>query len=127
MSRLVARGSASLAHSLKMTAGFVGGSGFARGCSEDLLSRGYRHDHVWTGAGLGKGLKEIPEILRLTTPAVAITFPSGDRTGLPPVTKPTPPPTPDGRTGRVPAGCVFWVKAAELDLQHGPRGPRQEL
>jgi len=24
-----------------------------------------------------------------------------------------PPPTPDGRTGRVPAGCVFWMKGAE--------------
>jgi len=26
---------------------------------------------------------------------------------------PKPPPTPDGRTGPVPAGCVFWSKAAE--------------
>jgi uncharacterized protein (DUF169 family) len=24
-----------------------------------------------------------------------------------------PPPTPDGRTGRVPAGCVFWMKGAD--------------
>ena len=24
-----------------------------------------------------------------------------------------PAPLPDGRTGRVPAGCVFWMKAAE--------------
>ncbi len=24
-----------------------------------------------------------------------------------------PEPLPDGRTGRVPAGCVFWMKAAE--------------
>ncbi len=24
-----------------------------------------------------------------------------------------PPPLPDGRTGRVPAGCVFWMKAAD--------------
>jgi hypothetical protein len=34
--RLVARGSASLAHSLKMTAGFVGDPAFARGCSEHM-------------------------------------------------------------------------------------------
>ena len=28
-------------------------------------------------------------------------------------TSPCPRPSPDGRTGRVPAGCVFWMKAAE--------------
>ena len=31
-----------------------------------------------------------------------------------------PPPTPDGRTGRVPAGCVFWVKAAERTFSTVP-------
>src|ERR1700761_4531081 len=36
--------------------------------------------------GWVSGGKELEEILRLTTPAVAITFPSGDRTGLPPLT-----------------------------------------
>ena len=27
--------------------------------------------------------------------------------------EPMPAPLPDGRTGRVPAGCVFWMKAAD--------------
>lgn len=47
--------------------------------------------------------------LHLTTPPVAITFSADAPAGVAPFDAPMPAPTPDGRTGRVPAGCVFWV------------------
>jgi uncharacterized protein (DUF169 family) len=56
---------------------------------------------------------ELQEILRLATPPVAITFSAQPPDGVAAFDDPMPPPAPDGRTGRVPAGCVFWVRAAE--------------
>lgn len=56
---------------------------------------------------------ELTGLLRLEAPPVAITF-SGDRpAGVDPYDAPMSEPTPDGRSGRVPAGCVFWIKGAE--------------
>ena len=40
---------------------------------------------------------------------------------------PMPGAMPDGRTGRVPAGCVFWMKATESTFCDRRRGPRQLL
>ena len=51
--------------------------------------------------------------LSLPTPPLAITFAAALPDGVPAFDEPMPPPMPDGRTGRVPAGCVFWIKAAE--------------
>ena len=34
-------------------------------------------------------------------------------------------PLPDGRTGRVPAGCVFWMQGGRAHVHHRRRGPRQ--
>ena len=50
--------------------------------------------------------------LHLTTPPVAITFGADAPSGVDPFSAPMPDPTPDGRTGRVPAGCVFWMHGA---------------
>jgi uncharacterized protein (DUF169 family) len=50
--------------------------------------------------------------LHLTTPPVAITFSTTAPDGVEPFDAPMPDPTPDGRTGRVPAGCAFWVHGA---------------
>jgi uncharacterized protein (DUF169 family) len=50
--------------------------------------------------------------LHLTTPPVAITFGADAPAGVDAFDAPMPDPTPDGRTGRVPAGCVFWVHGA---------------
>ena len=47
--------------------------------------------------------------LHLTTPPLAITFTAAAPAGVEPFASPMPDPTADGRTGRVPAGCVFWV------------------
>jgi len=55
----------------------------------------------------------LTEALRLTTPPIAITFSQSAPDGVAPFDAPMPAPTPDGRTGRVPAGCVFWTKALD--------------
>ena len=55
----------------------------------------------------------LTEALSLTTPPIAITFSQSAPDGVAPFDAPMPEPTPDGRTGRVPAGCVFWTKALD--------------
>jgi uncharacterized protein (DUF169 family) len=51
--------------------------------------------------------------LHLATPPLAITFTDEPPAGVTPFADPIPEPLADGRTGRVPAGCVFWIEAAE--------------
>jgi uncharacterized protein (DUF169 family) len=51
--------------------------------------------------------------LHLTSPPLAITFSEAVPPGLPAFDEPMAPVADDGRTGRVPAGCVFWLKAAD--------------
>lgn len=55
---------------------------------------------------------ELASILKLQTPPLAITFSTEAPAGVKPFDSPMPEPMPDGRTGRVPAGCVFWIEAA---------------
>src|SRR5215510_11301646 len=50
--------------------------------------------------------------LHLATPPLAITFSDDAPDGVPAFGAPMPDALPDGRTGRVPAGCVFWIEAA---------------
>ena len=54
-----------------------------------------------------------PTRSELATPPIAITFSDAPPDGVAPFDTPMPEPTADGRTGRVPAGCVFWTKAVE--------------
>jgi uncharacterized protein (DUF169 family) len=56
---------------------------------------------------------ELRALLSLETPPLAITFSTEAPPGVPAYEGSVPAPTPDGRTGKVPAGCVFWVKASE--------------
>ena len=51
--------------------------------------------------------------LSLAAPPIAISFRAGPVDGIAAFDEPMPAPLPDGRTGRVPAGCVFWMKAAD--------------
>lgn len=51
--------------------------------------------------------------LHLTTPPIAITFGVAPPAGVAAFDDASPPATPDGRTGRVPAGCVFWMKSVD--------------
>jgi uncharacterized protein (DUF169 family) len=59
---------------------------------------------------LAQGLNDT---LNLTAPPIAITFSDDAPPGVDPFDSPMPSPTADGRTGRVPAGCVFWIRAAD--------------
>ncbi len=64
------------------------------------------------------------ELLSLEIPPIAITFFEAVPPDVPVYEGVTPPPTPDGRTGKVAAGCVFWIQAAErtfatLPADHG--------
>lgn len=51
--------------------------------------------------------------LSLTAPPLAITFSAEPPAGVAPFDEPMPEPLADGRTGRVSAGCVFWMRATE--------------
>lgn len=53
----------------------------------------------------------LAETLGTDVPPVAITFSDAPPQGIPAFDDPMPPPTSDGRTGRVSAGCVFWMKS----------------
>ena len=55
----------------------------------------------------------IESLLQLDTEPLAITFSESRPAGVPSFDEPMPPPSADGRTGRVPAGCVFWFKAVD--------------
>jgi len=55
----------------------------------------------------------ITSALNLTTPPIAITFSDSSPAGVEAYAAPMPQSTPDGRTGSVPAGCVFWTKAVD--------------
>lgn len=56
---------------------------------------------------------ELSYILSLQTTPLAITFSQDAPAGLSSYDAAMPEPTADGRTGRVPAGCVFWIKAQD--------------
>ncbi len=55
----------------------------------------------------------LTDALGLATPPIAITFAASAPTAVTPYGGTHPEPTADGRTGAVPAGCVFWMKATE--------------
>jgi uncharacterized protein (DUF169 family) len=51
---------------------------------------------------------------------IAITFLDAPRADIPAFEAAMPEPTPDGRTGRVAAGCVFWMHGAERTFSTAP-------
>jgi uncharacterized protein (DUF169 family) len=55
---------------------------------------------------------ELTDTLHLASPPLAVTFSASPLPGVDLFHEPMPEPMADGRTGRVPAGCVFWIKAA---------------
>jgi uncharacterized protein (DUF169 family) len=62
-------------------------------------------------AGLAQ---ELTSVLKLAAPPIGIAFRKpGDADGVPRYPSNPPPPTADGRTGAVPAGCFFWFKAVD--------------
>ena len=64
---------------------------------------------------LASQAEELAQLLRLAAPPLGIAFRAEAGEGAAPrIASNPPPPTPDGRTGAVPAGCVFWFKAVDL-------------
>jgi uncharacterized protein (DUF169 family) len=55
----------------------------------------------------------LTESLHLETPPIAITFRTDTSDAVSAFTEPMSDPEPDGRQGRVSAGCVFWVRALD--------------
>jgi uncharacterized protein (DUF169 family) len=53
-------------------------------------------------------------------PPIAITFDGAEAEPFAAESVPMPEPTSDGRTGRVPAGCVFWVHALDRSFTTRP-------
>ena len=58
--------------------------------------------------------------LHLTVPPITISFTDDVDASLPSFEEPMSEPTADGRSGRVPAGCVFWIRAAERSFATAP-------
>lgn len=58
--------------------------------------------------------------LHLSVPPVAISFEDAPPADIPSFDEPMSDPAPDGRTGRVPAGCVFWVRATDHSFSTVP-------
>jgi uncharacterized protein (DUF169 family) len=63
---------------------------------------------------------QLAEVLHLAVPPVAITFAGDVPEGVARFDGPMSEPAEDGRTGRVAAGCVFWVRAAEATFSTVP-------
>lgn len=55
---------------------------------------------------------ELTNVLGLAAPPIAITFSNDAPAGVERFDAPMAEPTAGGRAGRVPAGCVFWMRAA---------------
>jgi uncharacterized protein (DUF169 family) len=56
---------------------------------------------------------DLMDALGTQVPPIAITFRNDVPAGIDRFDAPMPAPTADGRTGRVPAGCVFWMKSTD--------------
>ena len=56
---------------------------------------------------------DITDLLGLSTPPLGISFHAGPVEGVDAYGETYPAQTDGGRTGAVPAGCVFWIKAAD--------------
>ncbi len=57
--------------------------------------------------------ERLVKVLRLSTVPVAISFSDSPPPGVDRFDAPMPSATEDGRQGRVPAGCVFWMHGAK--------------
>jgi|SRR6516225_5356967 uncharacterized protein (DUF169 family) len=57
--------------------------------------------------------RDLQDLLGLAVPPIAIEFVSHIPDGIGRLERLMPPATPDGRTGTVAAGCVFWIEATQ--------------
>lgn len=63
---------------------------------------------------------ELKSLLNLQSPPLAIAFSNDAPPNVSPFEAKMPEPMPDGRTGKVPAGCVFWIEAASKTFTTTP-------
>ena len=70
-------------------------------------------EHLVTTTDWADLARRLESAIHPTAPPTAITFSAGAPVGVDAFDDPMPQPTADGRTGRVPAGCVFWMKAVD--------------
>jgi uncharacterized protein (DUF169 family) len=70
-------------------------------------------EHAMTGPDYAALDSALRSLLGLQVAPIAITFSAQAPPNIVPFDSPMPSPTPDGRTGRVPAGCVFWIHATQ--------------
>jgi uncharacterized protein (DUF169 family) len=68
----------------------------------------------------GHAADRLTAALHLHVAPIAISFGPSDAPPFAEVSVPMPAPTADGRTGRVPAGCVFWVHALDRTFSTRP-------
>lgn len=66
-----------------------------------------------TASGWGELAVRLASSLHLSSPPLSISFGEDRPEGVDHFDAPMSDPAPDGRRGRVPAGCVFWIRAAE--------------
>lgn len=66
-----------------------------------------------TTSGYAEHAEALSRILCLQYPPIAISFSGAAPSGMPRYAGDVPAPSADGRTGKVPAGCVFWIKAEQ--------------
>src|SRR2546423_13112212 len=55
--------------------------------------------------------RDLQELLGLSVQPIGIAFMSAVAAGIDGIQRSMPPPSADGRTGPVPASCVFWIEA----------------
>jgi uncharacterized protein (DUF169 family) len=60
--------------------------------------------------------RDLRALLKLSVPPIAIAFLAEAPAGMPRPGTTMPEATSDGRTGAVPAGCVFWMRATEREF-----------
>jgi uncharacterized protein (DUF169 family) len=70
-------------------------------------------DHRALADSLGKAL-------HLSAPPIGISFTDAAPAGVKSFDEPMSEPASDGRAGRVPAGCVFWIRATEQTFTTAP-------
>ncbi|MDA8391501.1 MAG: DUF169 domain-containing protein [Actinomycetota bacterium] len=68
--------------------------------------------------------RRLSDALHLSVAPVAIAFGETAPAGVEPFGEPVPPAAADGRTGRVPAGCVFWMRAVDGSFTTVPEDHR---
>jgi uncharacterized protein (DUF169 family) len=77
-------------------------------------------EHSSPGADHRDLADALSKALHLAAPPVGISFSDSAPPGVQSFDDPMSEPASDGRAGRVPAGCVFWIRAAEQTFTTAP-------